>query len=111
MFDVRVIVAESKAAYVVNLDAYMHLCKRYHSKAEFMNEEEKEALKEQVTRDLASILKYYVEDYKSNVGDEITQNVEQILVYIEELDTFKQLTNLVDVDLFDTVLMEVFKDD
>ena len=43
MFDVRVIVAESKAAYVVNLDAYMHLCKRYHSKAEFMNEEEKEA--------------------------------------------------------------------
>lgn len=111
MFDVRVIVAETKAACVINLDAYMRLCSSYHKKAEFLSEDEREKLLTRVAKDLTSILKYYVEDYKANVGDEVIQNVEQILVYMKELDTFKQYTNLVDTELFDTVLMEVFKDD
>lgn len=111
MFDVKVIAAEAPTVAVVNLDNYTRLCKNYHKKADNWKVEFRETQKTRIATELASILKYYAASYEVNVGSDVTNNIDQIMVYITELDTFKQYTNLVDLGLFNQMLLEVFNSD
>lgn len=111
MFDVKVIAAEAPIIPVVNLDTYAQLCNNYHKKAETWSDKVKEAQKTKIAKYLAGSLKYYAESYEITVGSDAKDNIDQILVYVSELDIFKQYTNLVDLNLFNQMLLEVLDSD
>lgn len=111
MSDLKILVAETTPFSVINLDAYKNLCLSYNKKSKESDAEDLDSLKMSITTMLVGILKYYYEEYKINFKRSPKRDIKQIQIYLNELDDFRSLTNLVDTTLFDSVLMEVFKDD